>query len=239
MRAAVDGERSRRDESLRRSENDPHGLTRRWRAVAFVGGAFAVSALFRCLHRTSELARQSAQIADLARQTEQLADLARTDPLTGLPNRRHLEEHLAALVSAARRYDHPLSVLFIDIDNFKQVNDEMGYEQGDEVLREVGERLRVTVRAEDLVGRWGGEEFVAVLPMTGSAGAVGLAERLRSAIACAPVVTPAAEVRVTVSVGCTSGVFPATELVRQASGALRRAKRDGRNRVVATESPPL
>ena len=196
-------------------------------AVVLVAAGVAAEGLLRCLHRTSRLARE----------TRELAVLARTDPLTGLPNRRNMEERLAAAVSAARRHRHPLSVLFIDIDNFKHVNDELGYEAGDEVLRAVGERLRSTVRAEDVVGRWGGEEFVAILPATGIDGAMALAERFRTAIACDPVVVGEREAPVTASVGCASGPGEPAEVIRQASRALRRAKRNGKNRVVAADPP--
>lgn len=197
-------------------------------AVVLVAAGVAADGLLRCLRRTSRLARE----------TRDLAVLARTDPLTGLPNRRNMEEHLAAAVSAARRHHQPLSVLFIDIDSFKHINDELGYEAGDEVLRAVGERLRSTVRAEDLVGRWGGEEFVAILPTTDSAGAIALAERLRTAIACDPVVVGEREAHVTASVGCASEAGEPAEVIRQAARALRQAKRDGKNRVVAADPPP-
>ena len=197
-------------------------------AAAFVVAAVAGDALLRCLQRTSRLARA----------TRELAVLSRTDPLTGLPNRRHVEEHLAAVVSAARRHHQPLAVLFIDIDSFKHINDELGYEAGDEVLRAVGERVRFTVRAEDFVGRWGGEEFLAVLAATDIDEAVVVAERIRAVVACDAIVFGESVARVTVSLGCASGAAgePA-EVIRQASRALRQAKRDGKNRVAAAHSP--
>jgi hypothetical protein len=139
----------------RRTGNAPiHPPRRRRRAlpvVVLVAAVVAADAVIRCLQRTSRLTRE----------THELAVLSRTDPLTGLPNRRHVEEHLAASLSAARRHHQPLAVLFIDIDDFKHVNDRFGYEVGDGVLQAVGERLHLTLRAEDLVGRWGGEEFLA------------------------------------------------------------------------------
>ena len=196
-------------------------------AVAAVVLAAAAGALRRCLSRTSRLAGETAE----------LTVLSRTDPLTGLHNRRHVEEHLAAAVSAARRHDRPLSVLFIDIDSFKRVNDQLGYEAGDDVLRAVGDRVRVALRTEDLLGRWGGEEFVAVLPSTDLAGATAVAERIRAAVACHAVMIDDREAAVTVSVGCASGRGDPAELIRQASGALRQAKRAGKNRVVAAEPP--
>src|SRR5438067_8677670 len=133
-------------------------------SVAVVGDA-----LLRCLNRTSRLTRE----------TQDLAVLSRTDPLTGLYNRRHVEEHLAAAASAARRHHQPLSVLFIDIDRFKAINDQAGYEAGDEVLRAVADRVRAALRTEDVVGRWGGDEFLAVLAATDLTGAKTVAERIR------------------------------------------------------------
>lgn len=166
----------------------------------------------------------------LAEQTRKLERVARTDPLTGIPNRRHGEEHLALARSAARRHGQPVSVLFIDVDDFKRVNDELGHQVGDAVLRAVGERIRLGLRTEDVVGRWGGEEFLAVLPMTGLSGAVAVAERLRFAIAGERVQAGAHAVGVTVSIGCAlgPGVDP-TALLGEADVALYRAKQAGRN----------
>jgi two-component system, cell cycle response regulator len=197
------------------------------RAVVVIAMAVAADGLLRCLRRTARLTRT----------TSALAVIAGTDPLTALPNRRHIEEHLAGAVSAARRHRHPLSVLFLDIDNFKHVNDELGYEAGDEVLRVVGGRMRSAVRTEDLVGRWGGEEFVAVLPATDLDGAVALAERIRTVIEAAAVTSADGLIPVTVSIGCASGRPEPMDLIRGASRALRHAKQDGKNRVVA--APPM
>jgi diguanylate cyclase (GGDEF)-like protein len=194
-------------------------------AVFTVAAAVATVALVSCLRRTSRLAREM----------DKLAHLSRTDPLTGLPNRRHVGDHLAVAVSAARRHQHPLSVLFVDVDGFKRVNDQLGYEAGDEVLRAVSDRMRHALRAEDLVGRWGGEEFVAVLPATDLAGAVVVAERVRTSIAGEPIAVAKRHPRVTVSVGCASGAGEPAELILQAGQALGQAKRAGKNRVVAAD----
>lgn len=184
-------------------------------------------ALRRCLAGTAQLARETAD----------LAVLARTDPLTALHNRRHMEEHLRGALSAARRHRHPLAVLFIDIDSFKGINDTWGYEAGDDVLRTVGNRVRLALRTEDLVGRWGGEEFLVVLPATDLSGAVQVAERVRDAIASRPTTVNDRDIAVTVSIGCASGVDQQDELVREATRALRQAKRAGKNCVVAADPP--
>jgi two-component system, cell cycle response regulator len=189
-------------------------------AVVVVAVVVAATGLVRCLTRNSGLARQ----------TRELALLAQTDPLTGLHNRRHVGEHLATALSAARRHHHPTSVLFIDIDNFKRINDQSGYEAGDAVLRAVAARVGVGLRSEDILGRWGGEEFVAVLPMTDSAGALAVAERVRTAVAAYPVHQAT---HVTVSIGSASNSDDASDLIRRASRALQKAKQAGKNRVVA------
>jgi two-component system, cell cycle response regulator len=198
------------------------GATRTAGVAAVLVGVTAAAAALRCLKGKAGLARRAGE----------LAVLARTDPLTGLHNRRHVEEHLAAALSAARRHRHPLSILFIDIDNFKAVNDRSGYEVGDAVLRAVGGRVRVALRAEDFLGRWGGEEFLAVLPMTDPAGALAVAERVRAAVATDPVHRGT---RVTVSIGSASGGHDPADAVRRASRALQEAKRAGKNRVVAAD----
>jgi len=197
-----------------------------WLRVVGIAGAISATAALRCLRRASQLAGQ----------TRALTILSRTDPLTGLHNRRHVEEHLAAAASAARRHGQPLSVLFIDIDNFKTVNDQSGYEAGDEVLRAVAGRINRSLRAEDLVGRWGGEEFVVVLSLTDLAAALAAAERIRAAVAANGIQGADGVAHVTVSVGCAScesDLHDPAELVRQAGRALREAKQRGKNRVVA------
>jgi diguanylate cyclase (GGDEF)-like protein len=223
--AYMPNERPRSD-GTGRPETDRITLSPALLAVVAVVGAVFADALLRCLNRTSRLARE----------TGELTVLARIDSLTGLNNRRHMEEHLAAAVSAARRHRHSLAVLFIDIDSFKRINDERGYEAGDDVLRTVGDRVRLALRTEDLVGRWGGEEFVAVLPATDLAGAVIVGERVRDAIASHAVGVGDPD-NVTVSIGCASGWGEPPDLIRQATRALRQAKHAGKNRVVAADPP--
>jgi diguanylate cyclase (GGDEF)-like protein len=187
-----------------------------------------VEMVVTCYRRTSRLSRE----------IRMLTVLSGTDSLTGLPNRRHIEEHLAVAGSAARRHGQPLSLLFIDIDSFKRVNDESGYEAGDEVLWAVGDRVRVALRAEDVVGRWGGEEFVAVLPTTDLPGALSVAERIREAVAEEVIPIENGDVSVTVSIGCASGgADDPSDLIRQASHAVREAKAAGKNQVVAAAHP--
>lgn len=163
--------------------------------------------------------------------------LALTDPLTQTHNRRALMERLTSELERARRYALHLSVLMVDLDHFKAINDSYGHVVGDEVLRGVSRVLQREARAVDIVARFGGEEFVVVLPETGEEGAVALAERIRARVEETPPVTGGEYgwLRVTVSIGVAT--VPSTrvnspeELIAVADEALYRAKAQGRNRV--------
>ena len=159
------------------------------------------------------------------------------DPLTGLHNRRHLEARLMQMASAARRHGLPLSVLLLGIDHFKAVNDTFGHAGGDAVLRAFAVRLPPNLRAEDIVGRWGGEEFLVLLPFTGVAGAAVVAERIRATVADQSLGVLSGVAPVTVSVGCATGTGEDPEaLLRDAGAALYEAKQSGRNRVIAAQT---
>jgi diguanylate cyclase (GGDEF)-like protein len=162
-----------------------------------------------------------------------LDHLARVDRLTEVPNRRELEEQLGRLQSASARHHQPLSALVVDVDHFKRVNDQHGHAAGDEVLRDLVRRMSSKLRQEDVLGRWGGEEFVVLLPNTSRTGALIAAERMRSAAAAeAVVLSDGREVRATVSIGCATSSFPPdAELIERADAALYEAKRSGRDRV--------
>ena len=153
------------------------------------------------------------------------------DSLTGLYNRRHLEECLAELAAGCRRHGHDLSALVIDIDHFKQVNDTYGHPAGDAVLIELARRIRMCLRTEDVPGRWGGEEFLVLLPFIDAAGAEVVAERLRATVAGSPFNLGSGEVvAVTVSVG-GAVARDGHDLVHRADAALYEAKRAGRDAV--------
>ncbi len=197
-------------------------------------------------HRSELLARISVSLRireledELRRKNEVLADLARTDDLTGLANRRLFDERLREEIARARRYKCALSVLAIDIDHFKQVNDSMLHAGGDRVLCAVARCLRSHMRANDLVARIGGEEFGVLCPETDEHGARTLAERIRAAVAT---LEGSGEVPLplTVSVGVATlyaGMeWDAQALSAAADAALYEAKRAGRNRVASTPPP--
>ena len=193
------------------------------------------------LARVQAAARVKRLQDELRQRNEDLERISRTDALTGLRNRRHVEEYLAKLTSLARRNLEPIGVLVIDIDHFKSVNDEHGHDAGDAVLREVAGRMQDSVRLEDMVGRWGGEEFLVVLPNTADQGAAELAERLRQVVADTPCrLADGDEVQVTISVGCAASLIDdAGRLVRSADAAMYEAKQSGRNRVVVAASDDL
>ncbi len=161
---------------------------------------------------------------EIVAQATRLEALLFEDALTGLSNRRFVLTQLGGQVSGARRHERPLSVAIVDVDHFKSINDTRGHAEGDRVLVAVAMALRAHLRAEDQLGRLGGEEFLALLPDTDAEAAHAAAEKLRAS---------AAETGVTVSIGWAAWEGDsAEELVRRADDALYAAKAAGRNRVV-------
>jgi len=200
--------------------------------------------LVRPIDKNEMLARVSTQIRRkrfgdrLSQAVQDSMELAITDGLTGLHNRRYMENHINTLVHDATARGKDLSVLILDLDYFKSVNDSYGHQAGDDVLREFARRLRKSVRGVDLVCRYGGEEFVVIMPETNTGLAYTVAERIRERIAAAPfaITGRTREIPVTISVGIASlndTTQTAEALLERADHALYAAKRDGRNRVVA------
>ena len=199
--------------------------------------------LTRPIDKNELMARVRTQVRK-RRYTERLRDnvqmsieMAITDPLTGLYNRRYMESHIGTLVEQAVTRGKPLTVLVLDIDYFKSINDTHGHDAGDDVLREFAVRIRKAIRGIDLACRYGGEEFVVVMPETDMAVATVVAERLRRRIASDPfpIQQGARTVDVTISIGIAAlgGDDDAARVIKRADQALYRAKRDGRNRVAA------
>ncbi|HEY4943319.1 MAG TPA: PleD family two-component system response regulator [Rhizomicrobium sp.] len=176
--------------------------------------------------------------SDRLRHNVQLSlEMAITDQLTGLHNRRYMTRHLDNLVASAGRGGKPLAFLILDIDFFKSVNDGHGHDIGDEVLKEFANRISANVRGIDLACRYGGEEFVVVMPDTDMALAYSIAERLRKSIETTPIVISRApgKLSITISIGiaATQGLADTSDaLLHRADQALYSAKRNGRNRVV-------
>lgn len=200
--------------------------------------------LQRPIDKNELLARVRTQIKK-KRYTERLRDnvqlsieMAITDALTGLYNRRYMENHLAALIDQAASRGKPLALLVLDIDHFKSVNDTHGHDAGDDVLREFALRMRKSIRGLDLACRYGGEEFVIVMPETEMSVATAVAERLRRRIASEPFLIQqgSGSIDVTISIGIATldaSSDNGAKILKRADQALYRAKRDGRNRVVA------
>lgn len=176
----------------------------------------------------------------LRQRNVELDRVSRTDALTGLYNRRHLDEELVRLHYDANRHHDPLCVLLLDIDHFKKINDTFGHPAGDLVLRAFANRLRAELRRSDIAGRWGGEEFLIIMPRTDLRGALEVAERLRRAIAVAPLVTGGESIGATVSGGCaiSRGEDP-DALLQSVDTCLYEAKASGRNRIITSLFPTL
>ena len=173
-------------------------------------------------------------LSELEEKNRVLQELAYYDPLTGLPNRRFFFEHASLIFEEAKRYEKPLSLLVMDIDYFKKINDTYGHDVGDLVLKTFAGVLRGIVRQSDICARFGGEEFVVLLPNTNLEGARVLAERIRTAVAKNMVEHGSIVIVFTVSIGVSQyrkGMQNIDELIKEADIALYRAKEGGRNRV--------
>jgi len=165
---------------------------------------------------------------------EEIYQLTIVDNLTGLANRREFDDVLAREFARARRYGRRFSVLTLDIDYFKTVNDTFGHPRGDDVLMEIGRLIKGRLRANDLAARLGGEEFALILPETELAGAATVAEQLRAETAAVVVASERNEIRVTISIGCAelgAGDQDALALFRRSDQKLYEAKSGGRNRI--------
>jgi diguanylate cyclase (GGDEF)-like protein len=177
--------------------------------------------------------------AELEAANARLEELTRQDSLTGLGNRRAMSERIDELHAIARRHGNPYSVILLDIDHFKLYNDTQGHPAGDDVIRHIASSFRDAIRASDSVYRYGGEEFLVLLPETDARGAALAAERIRTHVADRAIPHPASTTarHVTVSMGFTDVTthetaqrLPWTEIVSRADHALYRSKQGGRNR---------
>ncbi len=172
---------------------------------------------------------------DLRRSNELLLDLSITDYLTGLFNRRYFMESLSREMTRSERSNHPLSLIIMDIDHFKQVNDRFGHTKGDHVLQEVAKRISGELRSYDIAARFGGEEFIVILPESDVNDATVVAERIRTSIQDLVFDGLLSELTITISLGvCEKSMLPQISedaFINAADDALYRAKLYGRNRV--------
>ena len=187
--------------------------------------------LFRDLGgRESEAGAEAGEAAAAPVDIDSLERLASADPLTGLANRRGGEKDISAEISRARRQNTPLSCVLLDIDHFKEVNDTFGHQAGDYVLREISALLRGTVRAYDILVRWGGEEFLVVLPGVAHEQALKLAERIRQAIENMPL-SGIGGITASFGVAALGSDYSFEAMFAQADRRLYSAKASGRNTV--------
>ena len=174
---------------------------------------------------------------------EGIAYDSRTDPLTGLGNRRAGVERLQEEISTCQRHRRLLSVVLLDIDHFKRVNDTYGHPGGDDVLRHVARELRAVSRASDVVARWGGEEFLFIFPDTDLSDATQIIERFRAHLASQTVDIPSAGTLGTVTISGGAAEFEAKDtpesLLARVDAALYKAKAEGRNRLMASQAGQL
>jgi diguanylate cyclase (GGDEF)-like protein/PAS domain S-box-containing protein len=180
-----------------------------------------------------QLVGSAREITEQKELEARLRYLSGADPLTGIANRRKSMEELDREVERSLRYDHPFSLLMIDLDHFKSINDRFGHSVGDSVLTRFAQKVKSLLRPTDTFGRWGGEEFIILLSETDRRGALILAERIRRTIHESSLIQ---EAPVTASIGVASlqgGQRSRDELINAADRALYQAKEDGRNRVFA------
>ncbi len=201
-------------------------------AVSAVGaGHLDVAVPVRSRDESGHLAARFNNMVQQLNELNQALQIAATvDKLTGAANRGRIEEELQAEMERSTRYNTPLALILFDLDHFKQVNDHHGHLAGDMVLKTVAAVVRQVTRTNDILGRWGGEEFLLLAPATNQAQATHLAEKIRQSIACSPI---EGMDQVTVSCGVAQ-LLPGdreVDLIKRADDALYRAKRLGRNRV--------
>lgn len=220
-----------------------HALLNRIERIARVSDGYQSIARDREMTLSARFDKQLRQLEKVARISDRyqmmmqdlniaLREASTHDALTGIANRRLLTERLREETERARRYGRPLCVAVVDIDHFKVINDDHGHEIGDNVLVEVVRVMEAQIREHDLCGRWGGEEFLVVMPETETANAIPVMERLRRAVADLKVTIGDRTLSVTVSLGMAE--LRADEsyanAINRADAALMRAKRNGRNR---------
>jgi diguanylate cyclase (GGDEF)-like protein len=205
--------------------------------INFAELAARVNSLLRIKALQEDLAQRERQLAEM---NDRLRHISQTDALTDLDNRRYVEERLAEMFGHAARFGESLGCVMCDIDKFKPVNDTYGHQAGDAVLRQFAAILRQEAREIDRIGRYGGEEFIFLLPGANAEAAAVFAERVRAAVEACTFTIPGRTLQRTVSCGVAAWPHPGIEssdaLVKAADDALYVAKETGRNRVVRYDS---
>lgn len=184
--------------------------------------------------RTQELLARTRTHVELKKAKEKLMQMAITDELTGLANRRYFMDRLNSEYDRTKRYESKFSLLMIDIDHFKKINDNYGHKAGDLVLIETALKMKKSLRTSDIIGRVGGEEFSVLLPETEIKAALHIAERIRARVSESVVIFDSEELSVTVSIGATQsspGDLTIDDIFIRADTAMYNAKNEGRNRV--------
>jgi diguanylate cyclase (GGDEF)-like protein len=201
-----------------------------------IGASFFMLAALRGVRVLANALQQNFRLGRELHAAHAAADQqARTDPLTGLNNRRAFLDQGEQVVRYCERHELTLAALVMDLDHFKAVNDTLGHLAGDTVLRRVGEIIGHTLRRSDVCGRIGGEEFAVVLPHTSEDAALGIAEKLRKAIADESIPCGGQRLKITISIGVAAGAYDLAALLAHADKAMYRAKAQGRNQVVRYE----
>ncbi len=190
--------------------------------------------VYACLRTKAlrdELKRKNRQLEEVLQRME---TLAMTDQLTGLFNRRYFTQVIEKEFGRTLRHKHSLSCLMIDIDHFKMINDEYGHHAGDEVLKELSQLMTSSVRRTDTLARWGGEEFIILLPETAKEGALQVASKILSSVSVRQFSQASSRITVSIGVAVVPGtqIDAAEKLISEADRALYRAKTEGRNRIV-------
>ncbi|MFA5504689.1 MAG: GGDEF domain-containing protein [Vulcanimicrobiota bacterium] len=210
-------------------------------AFALGGAGFFLAMAAEALAFAGSMLMNNSAMAELEEENRRLREKATRDPLIGINNRSAIDEILHDQLLRAPFRQGSVSVIMADVDHFKSVNDTYGHQVGDEVLIEVAHRVSQGMRSQDSVGRYGGEEFLMVLPGISGTQAVLIAHRIRLLIAQDPFDTAAGDLSITMSLGVSCTDFPELQspesLVKAADEALYRAKNEGRNRVVLSVLP--
>ncbi len=203
-------------------------------AVDYINKPFKIPELLARVKTHIELSKTK---KELEKAYEEMKRLANTDPLTGIANRRYLFEFASKELERSKRYENPFSLLIIDLDYFKKINDTYGHDIGDKILQITVNTINTCLRKVDCLGRFGGEEFVVILPETESMGALNAAERIRTAIATQSLQVEQETIKITVSIGVAT-YTPTDEtvdsIIKRADTFLYKAKQGGRNRVMAS-----